>query len=80
VQAHLVDRKALAEYQETNDPLMALQSLKLAYTTDVAPILATARLRAGGAIDPIGAYRSSGYRRKKISERPATARSGAGIV
>ena len=37
VQAHLVDRDALAAYQEANDPLMALQTLKQAYTTDVAP-------------------------------------------
>ena len=35
VQAHLVDRDALAEYQQTNDPLMALQTLKQAFTTDV---------------------------------------------
>ena len=37
VQAHLVDREALAEYQQANDPLMALQTLKQAFTTDVAP-------------------------------------------
>ena len=37
VQAHLVDRDALAAYQEANDPLMALQTLKQAYTTDVSP-------------------------------------------
>jgi L-rhamnose isomerase/sugar isomerase len=80
VQAHLVNRDALATYQETNDPLMALQTLKQAYTTDVTPILAMARSRAGGAIDPIGAYRSSGYRQKKVDERPALNRSSAGIV
>jgi L-rhamnose isomerase/sugar isomerase len=80
VQAHLVDRDALTTYQETNDPLMALQTLKRAYTIDVTPILAMARSRAGGAIDPIGAYRSSGYRQKKAGERPAVDRSGAGIV
>jgi L-rhamnose isomerase/sugar isomerase len=80
VQAHLVDRAALAGYQEDNDPLMALQTLKQAFTTDVSPILATARARAGGAIDPVGAYRSSGYRAKKRAERPASARLGAGIV
>ena len=80
VQAHLVDREALAAYQEANDPLMALQTLKLAYTTDVSPILALARARAGGAIDPIAVYRSSGYREKKREERPAAARLGAGIV
>ena len=62
VQAHLVDRAALARYQDANDPLMALQTLKQAFTTDVSPILPIARLRAGGAIDPIAAYRASGYR------------------
>ena len=71
VQAHLVDRVALAGYQNDNDPLMALQTLKQAFTTDVSPILATARARAGGAIDPVGAYRTSGYRAKKRAERPA---------
>jgi L-rhamnose isomerase/sugar isomerase len=80
VQAHLVDRHALAGYQDANDPLMSLQTLKQAFTTDVTPILATARARAGGAIDPIATYRSSGYRRQKAAERPASARSGAGIV
>ena len=80
VQAHLVDRKALDQFQQSNDPLMALQTLKQAYTTDVGPILAMARARAGGAIDPIGAYRASGYRKQKVSERPAAARLGAGIV
>lgn len=80
VQAHLVDRDALDAHQDANDPVMALQTLKQAYTTDVAPILATARARAGGAIDPIATYRASGYRRQKISERPAARRPGAGIV
>ena len=37
VQAHLVDREALAGYQESNDALMALQTLKEAFTTDVTP-------------------------------------------
>ena len=80
VQAHLVDRDALAGFQDANDPLMALQTLKQAFTTDVTPILATARARAGGAIDPVAAYRSSGYRRQKTAERPPVARAGAGIV
>ena len=80
VQAHLVNREALAAYQESNDPLMALQTLKQAFTTDVTPILATARMRAGGAIDPIAAYRASGYRRQAASRRPSEARSSAGII
>jgi L-rhamnose isomerase / sugar isomerase len=80
VQAHLVDRAQLAHHQEGNDALMALQTLKAAFTTDVEPILAMARYRAGGAIDPVGVYRSSGYRRRMMEARPATARLGAGIV
>jgi L-rhamnose isomerase / sugar isomerase len=70
VQAHLVDRETLRGYQEQNDALMALQTLKQAFTADVAPILAMARYRAGGAIDPIAAYRASGYRARKVIERP----------
>jgi L-rhamnose isomerase/sugar isomerase len=80
VQAHLVDRAQLAAYQERNDALMALQTLKQAFTTDVEPILAMARHRAGGAIDPVGVYRASGYRQRTAQARPAVARLGAGIV
>jgi len=80
VQAHLVDRAALLQAQDDNDALAALQLLKQAFTTDVAPILAMARKRAGGAVDPVACYRASGYRRKKAEERPASARQGAGIV
>ena len=44
-QALLVDRKALDGYQDDNDALMATQTLKRAYRTDVEPILAMARLQ-----------------------------------
>ena len=54
LQAHLVDQAALDEAQQRNDALLALQTLKQAFTTDVAPVLAMARMRAGGAIDPLG--------------------------
>jgi L-rhamnose isomerase/sugar isomerase len=70
VQAHLVDRAALAQAQEHCDPLLALSILKQAFTTDVAPILAVARQRAGGAIDPVETFRRSGYRAHKAEERP----------
>jgi L-rhamnose isomerase/sugar isomerase len=80
VQAWLVDRKALAQYQRDNDALMAMQTLKAAFRTDVDPILATARLRSGGAIDPVACFRASGYRAKKEVERPQTKLSGSGIV
>jgi L-rhamnose isomerase/sugar isomerase len=80
VQAHLVDRSALRDAQERNDALLALRTLKTAFTTDVTPILGMARYRAGGAIDPVATYRTSGYRRKKADERPATAGRMSGMV
>jgi L-rhamnose isomerase/sugar isomerase len=80
VQAHLVDRQALSEAQEKCDPLMALAILKQAFTTDVAPVLAVAHERAGGAIDPIATYRASGYRGRKAEERPAKKGVAVGIV
>ncbi|MEJ1116942.1 L-rhamnose catabolism isomerase [Phyllobacterium sp. CCNWLW109] len=79
-QALLVDRKALGAFQDDNDALMASDSLKRAYRTDVEPILAEARLRAGGAIDPIATYRKSQYRLKIGKERPASLAGGGGII
>ena len=79
-QALLVDRKALSHYQETNDALMATQTLKQAFRTDVEPILALSRLRKGGAIDTVAAYRASSYRPKVAKERPASLAGGGGIV
>ena len=61
-QALLVDRATLHEYQQANDVLMAAQTLKRGFTTDVPPILAQARASKGGAIDPVATYRASGYR------------------
>jgi L-rhamnose isomerase / sugar isomerase len=80
VQAHLVDRIRLSDCQERNDALMALQTLKRAFHTDVEPILGMARYRAGAAIDPIAVYRASGYRQRVAEQRPAAARASVGIV
>jgi L-rhamnose isomerase/sugar isomerase len=60
--------------------LKALAVLKEAFTTDVAPILAMARDRSGGAIDPLTVYRASTYRRRKAAERPAQHQVSAGII
>ncbi|RUV12329.1 L-rhamnose catabolism isomerase [Mesorhizobium sp. M7A.T.Ca.TU.009.01.3.1] len=79
-QALLVDRKALEGFQDSNDALMATQTLKAAYRTDVEPILAMARLKTGGAIDPVAAYRAAGYRAKVAAERPAVVGGSGGIV
>jgi L-rhamnose isomerase / sugar isomerase len=78
--ALLVDRDLLAGYQEANDALMAAQTLKLAYRTDVEPLLAMVRYIAGGAIDPMSAYRASGYRQRITNERPSIAGGSGGIV
>jgi L-rhamnose isomerase/sugar isomerase len=80
VQAHLIDREALSSYQEANDALMALQTLKQAFTCDVSPILAMARRRAGGAIDPVASYRESGYRKTKTRERKGPVRTTARAI
>jgi L-rhamnose isomerase/sugar isomerase len=79
-QALIVDRAALEAAQEANDALGAHLELKRAFTADVSPLLAVARLRAGGAIAPIAAYRASGYREQKAMERPGIAGTSAGIV
>jgi L-rhamnose isomerase/sugar isomerase len=80
VQAHIVDRVKLSEAQNSGDAIMALTILKEAFTTDVSAILAEARQRSGGAIDPIQIYRASGYRAKKAKERPARLGVSAGII
>jgi len=79
-QALLVDRPVLESFQEANDVLMARETLKRAFNTDVSPIIAKARLAKGGAIDPIATYRASGYRARVTAERPATGGSSSGIV
>ncbi|HUN91934.1 MAG TPA: L-rhamnose catabolism isomerase [Burkholderiaceae bacterium] len=79
-QALLVDRAALDAAQESNDALAASQQLKSAFQADVTPILQRARQRAGGAIDPVSAYRASGYRARVAEERPAARATGGGIV
>jgi L-rhamnose isomerase/sugar isomerase len=80
VQASLVDRAALAAHQAANDALMAAATLRAAFRTDVEPILAMARLRKGGAIDPVAAYRASGYRAQVAAVRPKVSGAGGGIV
>jgi len=77
--AILVDRDALHAAQDGNDAMMAFQALRRAYNIDVAPIIAMARMEAGGAIDVFAAYRASGYRARKAQQRKSVG-AGAGIV
>jgi L-rhamnose isomerase/sugar isomerase len=77
--ACLVDRAALHGAQAANDVMMAFQALRGAYRRDVSPIIALARIEAGGAADPIALYRESQWRERKAQERRA-ASGTAGIV
>jgi len=67
--ALLVDRGALDHYQAINDVLMAEQTLRAAYETDVRPLVAAARARRGGALEPVAAFRASGYRGRVANAR-----------
>jgi L-rhamnose isomerase/sugar isomerase len=67
--ALVVDRTKLAQAQEDNDAVLAEETLRDAFFTDVRPLVAEAIRRAGGAIDPIGAFRAEGLRQKLITER-----------
>lgn len=79
-QALLVDRAALEAAQADSDVMLAHRLFKAGFSTDVSPILAEARRRSGGAIEPIPVYRASKYRAHKAKERPAVAGSSSGIV
>jgi L-rhamnose isomerase/sugar isomerase len=79
VKALMIDRAVLSDYQRSNDVLMAFRTLRDAYNLDARPIIAMARYEAGGTIDPIAAFRASGWRKTKALVRKATAKT-AGIV
>jgi L-rhamnose isomerase/sugar isomerase len=68
-QALMVDRVALKAAQKINDVSLCQEIIQQAYRTDVRPLVAEARLRAGGALDPIGLFRSVKVRENLIKER-----------
>ncbi len=68
-QALIVDKAKLVAAQLSNDTAKAQEVLQEAYRTDVRPLVAEARLRAGGALSPIEAYRTLEVRTNLIKER-----------
>ena len=68
-QALLVDRAALRDAQDGNDPALAAEVLHRAYRSDVRPLVAEARRRNGAALAPLDAFRRLGYRRAMVDER-----------
>jgi L-rhamnose isomerase/sugar isomerase len=71
-QALIVDTKALKEVQAVNDVVKAQEILQAAYRTDVRPLVAEARLRAGGALQPVQLFRALKVRDQLIKERGQT--------
>ncbi|AJR03991.1 sugar isomerase [Siansivirga zeaxanthinifaciens] len=67
--ALLVDQNELKIAQQENDVVKCQEILQNAYRTDVRPLLEKARLNAGGALNPIKAYRSLDVRNELIKER-----------
>jgi L-rhamnose isomerase/sugar isomerase len=70
-QALIVDRKKLTDAQQSNDTVAAQEVLQNSFRTDLRPLVAEARLRAGGALDPLALYRSEKVREHLIKERGA---------
>ena len=68
-QALIVDRKSLREAQLKNDVARAQEILQDSFRTDVRPLVAEARLRSGGALNPIGLFRELNIRTELIRER-----------
>ena len=67
--ALLIDQDALRAAQENNDVTLCQEILQTAYRTDVRPLVQEARLKTGGALNPIAAYRELGVRDALIKTR-----------
>ncbi|MCO6716973.1 rhamnose isomerase, partial [Streptomyces sp. CHB19.2] len=67
--ALLVDTDALAAAQRDGDVLGANAVLMDAYNTDVRPLLREVREEMGLDLDPIEAYRRSGWAERIVAER-----------
>ena len=68
-QALLIDQKALTVARENNDVVKAQEILQYAYRTDVRPLVAEARQKTGGALQPIEFFRQQKVRDALIKER-----------
>ncbi|MEN2984578.1 MAG: L-rhamnose isomerase [Dictyoglomaceae bacterium] len=67
--ALIIDRKMLRKYQEEQDIVMAENVLISAFDTDVMPLIYKVREEMGVPLDPLKAFRESGYMEKIIKER-----------
>ncbi len=70
-QALSIDRQSLSAAQEINDVVRCQELLQHAFRTDVRPLVAEARLRAGGALAPLELFREIQVRKQLIKCRGA---------
>jgi len=75
-QALLVDRNALKAAQDNNDVAKAQEILQNTFRSDLRPLVAEARLRAGAALSPIGLYRDLAVRNNLVNHRGNTVATG----
>jgi L-rhamnose isomerase/sugar isomerase len=68
-QALLVDTKALIQAQQQNDVAQAQEILQSAYRTDVRPLVAEARVQAGGVYQPLAFFREAKVRENLVTTR-----------
>lgn len=68
-QSLLINRQELATAQQNNDVVSAQEILQHAFRTDVRPIVAEARLRAGAALQPMQFFRDHQVRAQLTRER-----------
>ena len=68
-QSLLVDYTTLENARKNNDVALAQEIIQQAYRTDVRHIIAEARLRAGGALQPLQALRQLKVREELVKER-----------
>jgi len=74
--ALLVNRAKLAEAQAAGDIVLAEETLRWAFFTDVIPLLAEVREAMGVPVDPLGALRESGTIDARAKARKADAGEG----
>lgn len=71
-----VPQQKLADAQASGEVLLAHQLITDAFRNDVRPLLAQVREEMGVPVDPMAAYRASGYDAKVAKERGLAATSG----
>jgi L-rhamnose isomerase/sugar isomerase len=77
--AALVDREKLAKHQEANEQIDAEECLRSAFFADIRPAVVEWRRRHKLPMDPLAAFRESGYEARVAKERKAR-RVELGIV